>query len=344
MNGERLTIRTGKVSQKVHDGLYDMLTHIKRTGNFGMWMGLKNDSLDPLKLYEDYLRDKFNDVIMVESVQPAKEVMLAWAATRNNETTRNSYRDYIVNLFRDHPTATIDELPQVLEAVRRRYEEKGQKNAFGQCRKVASSWAGKVYGKDSALWRKLRAVQPLESSSHTHKQEARSVWDVLATVTAMKAPFGEMFWTMCLLGTGTKEYLQDGFTVVPDQWVVIHGQKNKARERRTPLIFNGLVTPTVSLANRKAFDKELHNVQPEWDLYDARRTFSHWCEEAVIPVPRIQAYMGQDPKTVNEKYRKHNVDPYLIADAERLRNYINANKKKPKPTRKAVKVPSFSFE
>ncbi len=343
MQGVRLTIRTQQVTQKVHDGLYDMLTHLKRTGNIGLWTGLSTGDLNALELYERYLRGELDDVILKESAQTAKSVMLEWAKSRTNETTRNSYCDYIENLFRDHQTATIDQLPIVLAAVRLRYEKQGQKNSFGQCRKVASSWAGKVYGKDSALWRKLRSVQPLETSTHVHKQEARSVWDVLATVKAMKAPFGEMFWTMCLLGTGTKEYLQDGFTVVPDRWVVIHGQKNKARERRTPLIFNGLATPIVSLAKRKAFDRELHAVQPDWDLYDARRTFSHWCEEALIPVPRIQAYMGQDPKTVNEKYRKHSVDPYLIADAERLRNYINANKQKPKPARKTAKVPTFSF-
>jgi hypothetical protein len=344
MNGQRLAIRTGKLSQRVHDGLDAMLTHIKKTGNIGLWMGLKEGTLDALALYESYLRDKFHDVILVESVKGAKAAMLEWVETRANPTTRKSYGEIVQALFRDAPDATIDELPEVLQAVRDRYEKLGQKNQFGQCRKVASSWAGKTYGKDSALWRRLRAIPPLESSSHVHKQEARAVWDVIATVKAMREPFGAMFWTMCILGTGTKEYLSDGFTVVDGKWVTIHGQKNKARVRRTPLVFANLVPSSVSYANRKAFDRELHAVQPEWDLYDARRTFSHWCEEALIPVPRIQAYMGQDPQTVNEKYRKHNVDPYLTADAERLRNYINANRKRPKPSKKMVPIPTFSFD
>lgn len=266
-----IRIRTNAYADDVHEGLKLMLRHLKATGQVELWKLLVRKSGDDvLEIYRRYQRNELGKVIFAETVESAKSVMLDWASKRPNETTRKSYREYINNLFRDHPTATIAELPDVLRAVRDRYEARGQKNTFDQCRKVASSWAGKTYSKDSPLWRQLRAVQPLEVSSHVHTQKARQVWEVVATVDKMAEPYGSMFWTMCLLGTGRKEYLSDGFDVVPDHYVRIFGKKNKNRTRVVPLIFDAtqLVAPDAktTLSNNQLFREALQKVQPDWQL------------------------------------------------------------------------------
>jgi hypothetical protein len=323
-NDARLTIRTAHLSKDMHDGLDTMLNHLKRTGNVGLWKGLADQRVNPVSLYQHYLRGDLDGVVLVERVQSAKDTLLAWAEGIERPTTRKSYRQYVNDLFRDHPHATLDQLPEVLQRVRERYRRRGQRNSFGQCKKVALAYSSRTYGRYSALWRALANVQGLETSSHVHSGKARSVADVFDTVKAMKQPYGRYFISMCLLGTGTSEYLRDGFTV-HDHWVTIHGQKNTSRERRTMLLYDGLVKPK---PDRKPFDRALHEVQPTWTLYDARRCFSHWCEMASIPIVRIKTYMGHAAGNISELYRQHEIDDYLLADAELLVRYIEDNRKR----------------
>lgn len=59
-------------------------------------------------------------------------------------------------------------------------------------------------------------------------------------------------------------------------------------------------------------------VQP----YDARRTFSHWLEEARITQTLIKMYMGHAAKDVTDLYQRHELAAYLESDADLLREYL----------------------
>jgi hypothetical protein len=287
------------------------------------------------------VRKELNGVVLVESVTNAQDTLLKWAKTFPPSTAR-SYRGPIANLFRDHPDATIDEIPHVLEAVKERYSAVGQRNSFVQCRKVASSWSSVTYGPNSPLHLAIRNVLPFKHNSATHTGKARSVWDVFATIKQMPEPFGMMFLSMCLMGTGTKEYFVDGFTVEPDRWVTIHGKKNENRTRRTLLVFDNLVAPPNQ--NAKPLSRALRAIQPEWQVYDARRCFAHWCDMAGIPIIRTKAYMGHNAKGMNELYKQHEVDDYLVSDADLLRQYILANRVKKEQSAVPTKVPKLDLD
>src|SRR6185437_4178861 len=74
---------------------------------------------------------------------------------------------------------------------------------------------------------------------------------------------------------------------------------------------------------RRGFEQALAEatgglVQP----YDLRRTFANWMETAGILRTRRKAYMGHRPSDVTDGYEKHNVTPFLTADAALLRNYL----------------------
>lgn len=168
------------------------------------------------------------------------------------------------------------------------------------------------------MWSAVANIKGLKHSSHIHTGQARSVQDVVETIGRMRQPFGAMFWSMCVTGMGTKEYFEDGFEILPDA-VVIHGQKRKSRQRVVPLVFSDLVQPS---RQQKAMRTALHVVRPEWQLYDARRSYQHWAEMAGIPVVRIKLYAGHRITDVSERYRKHEVTEYLSSDARRLRDYI----------------------
>lgn len=64
-------------------------------------------------------------------------------------------------------------------------------------------------------------------------------------------------------------------------------------------------------------------VQP----YDARRTFSHWLEEAAITRTRIKMYMGHAAKDVTDLYLRDELAAYLESDADLLRAYLGMERK-----------------
>lgn len=337
--GYEVRIRTAHYSISVHNGLKNMLATFRATGQVDLFKAL-SEGYDPLEMYRRFLRKELGGVVLVESVTNAKDTMLAWAKLKALTTPR-SYRGPIANLFRDHPDATIDQIPEVLLAVKERYSARGQRNSFIQCRKVAGSWTSDTYGQDSALWRAIRNIKPFDHNSHVHTGKARSVWAVFDVVKKMPEPYGMMFLSMCLLGTGTKEYFEDGFTVEPDRWVTVHGQKTDTRTRRTLLVFDNLVTPPNK--NPKPLSKALRDIQPDWQLYDARRCFAHWCDMANIPPIRVKSYMGHSAKGMNELYKQHEIDEYLITDADLLRNYVIANKEKENQVSVPKKVPTLTL-
>ena len=56
--------------------------------------------------------------------------------------------------------------------------------------------------------------------------------------------------------------------------------------------------------------------------YDARRTFSHWLEEARVTRTRIKLYMGHTAKDITDLYQRHELAAYLESDADLLREYL----------------------
>jgi integrase len=62
-------------------------------------------------------------------------------------------------------------------------------------------------------------------------------------------------------------------------------------------------------------------------VYDARRCYARWCLEAGIPFDRVQQYMGHAPKSMTERYARSTVQQHLKDDAERLRQWIETQRK-----------------
>ena len=296
-----------------------MLRSLHTTGKLDLLRGIKSGTIDPFALFLSYQRGELRQVRLAEDAIPAKAELVAWIERAEvAERTRKSYRWYINDLFRDHPSAKISEVPDVLLSLRKQCERLGQRTKFARCKAVALSYCSHTYGRESAMWSAVANIKGLKYSSHIHKGQARSVQDVVEAVRRLRHPFGAMFWTMCLTGMGTKEYFEDGFEILANA-VLVNGQKRKSRRRLTPLVFSDLVQPS---RQQKAMRKALHGVCPEWQLYDARRSFQHWAEMAGIPVIRIKLYAGHSITDVSERYRSHEVIEYLISDSQKLRDYI----------------------
>lgn len=158
---------------------------------------------------------------------------------------------------------------------------------------------------------------------------AREVADVVRVVKAMDPKYGEMFWAMAITGMGNAEYFDTPWEVLSDR-VHIHGNKRPWRNRVIPLIQANIQRPNSTV---KYLGQALREAAPlGWQLYDARRSFAFWCEMAQVARPRITSYMGHLTKTMTAHYLQHHVEPYLLSDAEKLREYITAHKDAPAPT------------
>ena len=173
----------------------------------------------------------------------------------------------------------------------------------------------------------ISKIDPLTTPAAAKRNGlAREVSEVVSVVKAMDPKYGAMFWSMCITGMGNAEYFDTPWEVLPDR-VRIHGNKRPWRNRFIPLIQANIQRPTSTV---KYLGQALREAAPEgWQLYDARRSFAHWCEMAQVARPRISAYMGHKTKTMTELYLRHNVTPYLNADAEKLREYIVEHKDAP---------------
>ncbi len=315
----RLRITTDKYSAQVHSELRAMLRSLHTTGKMDLLRGIKSGAVDPFAVFLSYQRGELKQIRLVEEVTPAKLEMLRWLEKAEvAERTRKSYRWYINDLFREHDSAKISDIPDVLLSLRRECERLGQRTKFARCKAVALSYCSHTYGRESAMWSAVANIKGLKHSSHTHTGQARSVQEVVAAVGQMRQPYGAMFWSMCITGMGTKEFFEDGFDILADA-IAIHGQKRKSRERIIPLVFSDVVQPS---RLQKAMRAALHDVRPDWQLYDARRSFQHWAEMSGIPVIRIKLYAGHRITDVSERYRMHEVNEYLTTDSQLLRTYI----------------------
>lgn len=127
-------------------------------------------------------------------------------------------------------------------------------------------------------------------------------------------------WFLCLTGLGPKEYLEDGFSV-KENIITIYGKKKTSRVRRVPVVFAGVIQEKWC-AYRKLL-KDFHAVFPDRTLYDCRRTFKTWCNEAGVSYLQSTIMMGHATSISHrEAYGKVPERKWLGEVGQKLYRYI----------------------
>jgi len=98
----------------------------------------------------------------------------------------------------------------------------------------------------------------------------------------------------------------------------VHGTKRKARIRDVPSVGTVVEPAKVRHAWLPFFRRYVKEIAP----YDLRRSYAHWLEHAGTTPTRCEIYMGHAPRTSDDRYRWHNVHPYLDEDAKKLEVYL----------------------
>jgi hypothetical protein len=196
--------------------------------------------------------------------------------------------------------ATLAELPALLADLRKRYALKAP--SFNHSRSHVQAFLRDSVTIEHPLYKAVRAMRALPEK-------------LCAKLGAVAGPIA---WALVATGMGPKEFWIDGWEVLEDR-VLIHGEKRKGRERAVPR-WTTLVEPNgLSL---RAFRELLRATSGgKVAVYDFRRTFSRWLEEALVLETNRAAYMGHGPKNMGQLYAWGELPGQFAADAARLAQY-----------------------
>lgn len=217
--------------------------------------------------------------------------------------------------------ATLADLPYLVTTYRTRAADRPR--SVNLVRAYARAFLRDTVGTSHTLYLAVKDVRPLQTGERV-KGTPHPMPYILELCTQMGAQAGGMAWTMAASGMGNKEYWHDGFDATPER-VNVHGRKtdrraNRTRDREVPRwCEEPLVAPTMS---EKAFRKALKEASDGVvGIYDLRRSFARWCEEAGIIDTNRDAYLGHGPRTMTQLYTWGQLPGQLATDATKLRVY-----------------------
>ncbi len=210
--------------------------------------------------------------------------------------------------------ATLAELPALLADYKRHCADKA--STFNHVRAYAQAFARDTVGVSHPIYARLRDVRPMPKRARTRGQP-HSVHSIRELAQKLGPTAGLMVWTLAATGMGPKEYWSDGFEVLIDR-LLIKGQKRASRERMIPR-WTLVTGPTLSLRVFRQLVKDASGGTVS--VYDLRRSFSRWTEEAGIIETNRDAYMGHGPRTMGQLYSWGQLPGQLTNDAGLLARY-----------------------
>lgn len=293
---------------------------------------LRDHHLTPLQAYHQlWLTGKWLHVTgrsaHTRALLPALE---SWAKKKRlklSEATRQA-RLLFVERIRAiaKPTATLAQLPTILERHRETCEDDDTASTFNHDRNYARAFLRDTVKKSDPLYLAVADLAPLKVTPKRgrHPQTPDGA-RVIAERLGPKA--GPIWLSLCYTGMNAKEYFTDGWEIDYALGAVrIHGAKRQSRERMVPMLaFGPLVKAQLT---RAGFKSALQRYKVGVTMHDARRSYATWLIAAGIPANRRDYYRGHAPATMEGLYAQpgESVGDFLKADGEALRNYCGLPK------------------
>jgi integrase len=170
------------------------------------------------------------------------------------------------------------------------------------------------------LYAQVKAIRtlPKKERQRGRPHTVAMLRQVRARLAELYGPeVGLMAWTMAAYGMGNKEYWHDGFDVLADR-VTIYGAKRRGRTRDV-FRWTEVGRPVMG---EKLFREALRAASDgQVDVYDLRRSFARWTEEAGIIETHRAAYMGHGARTMTQLYAWGELPGQLAADAVLMNRY-----------------------
>jgi integrase len=236
----------------------------------------------------------------------------------------------------------VNDMPELLHAIRKRYAADKHANAFNAIRIEITAFVTKGLRMDKgdpfvlALKRVPQLPVPKRRPHHPFytPRDCAEFCRALALRPTPNAPlYAQSVLFMCRHGLRPTEFGSRRFDIDKETGHLrIGGTKNPNARRLVPLSF----------AFSEAHPPRIDNLNETFERMgsvvrcrDFRRTFSIWCEAAGVPKSRIEAYMGHEPQSVTQTYQATRPrQDILDEDRDRLKKWYDAELAKAPVVRK----------
>lgn len=312
----RIAVRAGTRHAPTVRELQTMLRAFRSQGRWDLLLAIRDRQLTPLYALTLWRQNRLTEIPEARVVPPFRDAAYAWSDSRESPSHRRATRA----TFRRLPDGAIGDLPDLLRRVRSEWPHR----TWNMAREHVSGFLRDELDPTHPLYRAVRALRPWPTEPR-EKGRPRSVDEARAIAEALGGLAGRMWWTLCITGMRNIEYWGD-------EWeeqlrgIQIPTAKKRKKPRLVPRI-----APTVRPAlGERWFRRKLVTVGAKLGLtdlqvYDARRTYARWMEEAGIIKTNRDAYMGHGARTVSDLYTAGILPGQLAADAAKLRAYIGPN-------------------
>jgi integrase len=310
----RIKRASGTSDAKLFRLLDSMLTTLFRAGRIDILQGIHSGVLTPLEVWSRYRLGELDRLPTVETMKPLKAEMEAWVESSDTGAWNRQSRRYgvraILRLARKD--ATVQDLPHLL----RDYAAVARGPVmFNRARSAVQAFIRDTIGKSHPIYARVRDVRVKRETRR--EGNPQSPEQLAGLAEKLHPAFADIAWTMALTGMGPGE-LWGKWSQYPTR-IHISGTKREGRKRDIPKV------RPIAMPSRKykPFLEALgeasgEKVQP----YDLRRSFAHWMELAGIPRTRRKLYLGHKVEDVTDLYERHDVERFLVEDADKLRAFL----------------------
>ena len=303
--------KDGRRTAKSYDDMLDKLIARGRADLVAAWL---NDRVTLHELHASYRSG--GELPASGGMKPLRPLVQLWLDRPAVSASHRRSTDSIWTvMLRDVSVrATLDDLPGILTAERRRCEKLRAARTFAKARAAALALVRDTAGRrTSPLWNTLADI-PLLPVTRT-KRRPPTTEAAFKAAQELAQPYRDMWRMMLMTGMGPHEMLHCVWGPA-DGGLRIEGTKRAARNRLVPLV---TLLP-VELRSDQMLAKAIRpfGLRP----YDGRRVYAQVMELAGIPRSRRMAYMGHAAGDVTALYERQEVRKYLAEDAERLRTVL----------------------
>jgi hypothetical protein len=316
----RIALASGTNKVSVFNVINSMLDDMYDRGRLDDLKAIQSRHVTPMQAYNTWKSGKLVGVASVAHVTPLKETLTEYLENKKcAPDTLRGYQNCLNQLLKKaKPTATIADLPHVLETYKRHCEKNEITKSFNQTRAMLLGYLKKSFKPSSEIYREVLSIEVIPYT-RIRKPNPQTVEQITAMCAKLRPDVAAMVWTMCTIGTIPKEYLKDG---IDDLGYGIHikGKKRTSRDRIVPRV----IAPVQPVLQSEAFTERIKEVDPSVALKDFRNTYMVWMEEAGILASHRKAYAGWNTSSsMQDLYLEQDMKKYLAADAKTMQAYIN---------------------
>ena len=297
------------------------LTRLYEDGRLDILRSLRDKRLGFLEVRDAIQRRALDKLPTGRGAASLDEAWLAWTdslvvprdCSKKHKESLETSRRY---LAAHAPKALVADLPRAVAELR---DDLGKKypRSFNMLKSAAQAFLRETVGRAHPLWIAVAAVEPRKYRK-TVKRRGLELDEMREHFPAPESdPVDAIAWTMATTGMHAEE-LWGEWSTKPDR-IHVEGTKRRGRVRDIPLVRR----PSVPRIHRRTFENGVRERgKRSIQVYDLRRTYSHWMEEAGIPRTRRRLYMGHGVKDVTDLYENAEVTRFLAEDAERMCRFL----------------------